>query len=620
MNRSLCLAWSAVLVVASANSTVGQAAAAIDPVALQKAVAAIEALDADSLPSLLRSNEGLAAGKLPDGRSLMHVLASQPCAAGSRQESSVLTMLGQLSTGGADAAASDTKGLTPLHYAAKTGNPNIVRSLGVTLDAAAINAADKGGVTPLLSACTAGNLEAVKVLIELGANPKVRTIDGGSALHAAAATRPPSMATVARVFDRLTIRDGNGEPPAGTIDWLKVIAESTDAKGQPIQISPAELQAREDLLRLLIDKGVDVDAKNKNGATAMHVAASAPVPALCQQLVLRGSKAIDLADGNGTTPLLNAALTCQTATAEYLIAQGAAVDAANEGGWTPLMAAGVVGDEKTLKLLLDKGAKIGATDVSGQTPMHFAALGGKLPALELLLKAGLDVDTPSKIGVTPLRLAAAQGHLEAVKWFIAHKASLTSLSKDQLTPLHAACVTGTPEVCEALLAAGAELTAKDSRGYFPQHVAAEAGNTAVLALLESKGLDVNGVAASGVVALHLAAETGRAETVKWLLAHKADPNVVGGGRQITPLHSGAYGGSVEVVQALLAAGAKVNVKSGDGSTPLMVATLQKRKALYALLIAAGADPSITNDTGKSPLSTALNAGDWDTLKILTPKK
>ena len=57
---------------------------AYDPATVQKAVTAIEALDADVLPRLLRTNAGLASVKLADGRTLLHLVVSQPCAVGSR--------------------------------------------------------------------------------------------------------------------------------------------------------------------------------------------------------------------------------------------------------------------------------------------------------------------------------------------------------------------------------------------------------------------------------------------------------------------------------------------------------------------------------------------------------
>jgi uncharacterized protein len=89
----------------------------------------------------------------------------------------------------ADPAARDARaadGFTPLHYAAFFGGPEAVR---VLLDAGAQPDADADNpmrVRPLHSAAAARDVESARLLLEAGATPDVRQQGGFTALHAAA--------------------------------------------------------------------------------------------------------------------------------------------------------------------------------------------------------------------------------------------------------------------------------------------------------------------------------------------------------------------------------------------------------------------------------------------------
>lgn len=68
----------------------------------------------------------------------------------------------------------------PLHYAATNGHVPVIRLL---LDKNAyIDAASPNGTTPLMMAAHYGSSDAVKLLLESGADPVLKNIQGLSAL------------------------------------------------------------------------------------------------------------------------------------------------------------------------------------------------------------------------------------------------------------------------------------------------------------------------------------------------------------------------------------------------------------------------------------------------------
>jgi ankyrin repeat protein len=71
-----------------------------------------------------------------------------------------------------------------------------------------------------------------------------------------------------------------------------------------------------------------------------------------------------------------------------------------------------------------------------------------------------------------------------------------------------------------------------------------------------------------------------------LIERGADVNVQAAGSGLTPLHYAAAGGLVEIARTLLAKGARSDVRSKDGKTPLDLA-LEKGQSAVAMLLGGG---------------------------------
>ena len=98
--------------------------------------------------------------------------------------------------------------------------------------------------------------------------------------------------------------------------------------------------------------GADVNAKNENGETPLHLA---PTPPIVELLIAEGAD-VNAKSRSGLTSLHLAAIGNQKKIAELLIAAGADVNAKDEDGGTPLDIAGA----EIADLLRKHGGKTGA--------------------------------------------------------------------------------------------------------------------------------------------------------------------------------------------------------------------------------------------------------------------
>lgn len=144
-------------------------------------------------------------------------------------------------------------------------------------------------------------------------------------------------------------------------------------------------------LRVLHEYGVDLDAQNLDGDTALHLA-----------IVRLGSV-------NSIRALLDA---------------GASTERKGREGRTPLLYAIHLRQEEKAGVLLDGGAAVDYADENGSTPLHLAIAAKKLrPALiRRIIDAGPDINQPDREGRTPLFDAVKLERPRVAKLLLEHGA------------------------------------------------------------------------------------------------------------------------------------------------------------------------------------------------------
>ncbi|MHC5154822.1 MAG: ankyrin repeat domain-containing protein [Planctomycetota bacterium] len=130
--------------------------------------------------------------------------------------------------------------------------------------------------------------------------------------------------------------------------------------------------------------GVDVNAANPNGQTALMLAAYNGHTKLVEMLIGRGGQVNHL-DSVNRTALMYCCSGPFPETVKVLIANGANVNLVdNNEGWTALMFAAAEGLAANVKILLDSGADTTPKDTDGDTAASFAAQNGHTQVVRMI--------------------------------------------------------------------------------------------------------------------------------------------------------------------------------------------------------------------------------------------
>ncbi len=143
--------------------------------------------------------------------------------------------------------------------------------------------------------------------------------------------------------------------------------------------------------RRLIDSGMDLSTRNRDGETLLYLAATFGWSDLVKELLEKGADVnvrIDRYPNRGWTPLHAAADRGKLDAARALIAGGADVNAATESGSTALIFASFRGNDELARVLIKAGADVNTIDTGGTTALSWAAGDGREELTAELLAAG----------------------------------------------------------------------------------------------------------------------------------------------------------------------------------------------------------------------------------------
>lgn len=302
--------------------------------------------------------------------------------------------LSLLAFAGPPLCAGQTASDKELFQAVAKGDMGAVR---VSLDnGAEIDARDEQGDTPVMVAVGNNNIAMVKLLLEKGADVSLRNKYEETALIQAARSFDSEMLEVV-LRGNPNIEEKNAAllqaAESGPVVIQTVEAPPT-ANGQHEQattVAPEPSWVTN--VRLLLDSGANIEARDDEGETPLMRAAAYGQTQIFSLLLEKGAK-VNVRDKRGMTPLIAAACACAVATMnsthdimKILLEKGANVNARDNGRSALMLAASGPDDPSSVKLLLNNGADPFAKDNRGYTPLTFALKGTRPEKAPLLRKA-----------------------------------------------------------------------------------------------------------------------------------------------------------------------------------------------------------------------------------------
>ncbi|RDD44087.1 Ankyrin repeat and SOCS box protein 13 [Trichoplax sp. H2] len=210
--------------------------------------------------------------------------------------------------------------------------------------------------TPLHLAASSGGADCVKILLQAGANPNAKEVNGLSPLH-------------------LAVYHG-----------------------------------RASCVEVLLNNGCKVDARTRFGCTPLHNAAYFE-KSDCARLLLKFGADINAVESWGQTPLLLAAQKGSADLLRLLIDHGAAGNIVSKvQAESPLHACCKCLNLECVQMLLDAGADVAIKNSTGRTPLHEIIASGQEceDLVQMLLSYGAPVNVPDNAGSTVIDLVDQQ--------------------------------------------------------------------------------------------------------------------------------------------------------------------------------------------------------------------
>jgi ankyrin repeat protein len=376
---------------------------------------------------------------------------------------------------------------------------------------------------------------------------------------------------------------------------------------------------RADVLALLVEFGVDIDLRDRNGDRGLDWASRYGELEVVELLVGGGATPDPREpDRDTNVPLIEALDSGRVAVANFLLDRGADPNRGSRSDGTPLHHAAKLGDASLAARLLGVGADPAARrDMTFETPLHYAARWGRLEQVRLLIEAGAPLDARDWDGQTPLWVAAWLGKHEIVEVLASAGAAVDIPDEVGRSPIVVAMTRRPKPAWEKaiddpfvstrdLVLAGNALEGRDYEATL--RLLAARTNDLDTALAEAvwggweeaagtlieRGALVHGRTLDGKPTLAGSFFYPGLSMFDRLVAANLDLGIAGA----ETIVAAAAAGRMDIPRALFARRWGVDTPDRTGSTALMAAATEGRTSTVTELLALGADPALRDNAGR----------------------
>lgn len=319
----------------------------------------------------------------------------------------------------------------------------------------------------------------------------------------------------------------------------------------------------EQVIELIVQNGADVNARNRQGKTALMY--NLQSPEICSLLIRIGAD-LDIKDNRGKSLISELIKGSSVEAITLFLENGLDINKRSKNGRTSLFYAIYPRNEKKLDFLIQKGGKANISDINGQTPL-MKAVNTNIEIVKTLIDNGADINAKDNHGTSVLMYAATLGKLEI---------------RDKMIMF--------------LINSGASIQAKNNEG-----------NTAFdfyINLVNYDNFIFRGLGKDYII-LHSNKGGKDLEILKLLYQENSNFNtkdIYGN----SLMHNCIYENyDIELINFFIENGAKGNIKNDAGNTPFLLCTIAKNWEKAKLMLNNGAEPNITNNKKESALDLLL---------------
>jgi ankyrin repeat protein/CHAT domain-containing protein len=483
----------------------------------------------------------------------------------------------------------NAEGFNALHIAINNKQHKIAHLLikkGADIEAKT----QKWGRTPLILAAIAKDTVAVKRLLELGADTKVKDAIG---------------------FDFSLYTNFNADIAGVYIDFLTNKLQNLSNEGL-FWFSRGDDPDDLEKLRDLVANGVDINQTDSNGWTPLHYAAESGSEEIVKYLIFQGANVDAKLESTGETALMIAAKNGQFEVCNFLM-DYSDITLKNKEGKT----AGEIASDHDQLLIVALFSD--QKNTIKQYDFMSAAENENINKVKQYLEEGINpsLSLPGDDGWQALHFAAREGNLELIKILLNHNAEVNTFCETdgvQYTPLMLAVYNDDFLTAMQLVEQGANPDLSNESGESARSLAKDmelerhsllfddkdkayndymqkqglidaVKNTDLTEFkqLIEKGYDVNQKDKFGWTALHYAARDNKTEFARMLLENDADPDI----------------------------------QKDDGYTAFMLAARNNQIPMLKLLIEYKADSALKDKNGKTAIDIAKENKAWEAVAYLT---
>ena len=517
---------------------------------------------------------------------------------------------------GADADVESNKGETPLHilsqsYIKDEGTILDLALLLLTTHGVEVNKQDKVNDTPLHLAIRRNQPRLARILLENGADANAENNEGMTPLQ--------------------ILSESNTEDEGNVLNLAQLLKYGAEVnRRDKANDTPLHLAIRGNMSRLsgiLLKHGADTNAENNESMTPLQILLEryytndeCNILDLTSLLLDKGAE-VNRRDKANDTLLHMAIRRNRFKIAETLIKRGADANAENDKGVTPLhmlseSQSPYNDEDKNLNLvllLLKNGAEVNKRDWAKNTPLYLAIRKGQFMIAEALLKHGADTNVENEQGETPVHVLSSNYYINEGIIFklLKNGAEVNRRTVNNDTPLHLAISHSQFVLANILLEHGADANAENTRGETPFHVfspnymcmdlpedaarayfqwrESEIGNFALLLL--KNGANLTGCDKRNETPLHLAIRWGKLKLAVILLKHGAVDAENNDGKTSLRLLSESLshdnGDFIDHARLFLEHAMRANQQDDDNKTWLLLGIGEGKYRFTELLLSLG---------------------------------